>query len=42
MDGAKAVGVAAGTIFVKTIWLPSCFSLAMTDGADAKVRLRGE
>jgi DNA-repair protein XRCC4 len=42
MDGAKAVAVAAGTVFVKTTWLPSRFSLAMTDGADAEVRLRGE
>jgi DNA-repair protein XRCC4 len=42
MDGAKAVAVAVGTVFVKTTWLPSRFSLAMTDGADAEVRLRGE
>ena len=42
MDGAKVVAVAAGTVFVKTTWLPFRFSLAMTDGADAKVHLHCE
>ncbi|CAD6222792.1 unnamed protein product [Miscanthus lutarioriparius] len=42
MDGAKVVAVAAGSVFVKTTWLPFRFSLAMTDGADAKVHLHCE
>ncbi|KAG0547668.1 hypothetical protein BDA96_01G100200 [Sorghum bicolor] len=50
VEDPKAVAAGAGTVFVKATWLPSRFSLAVTDGAgawaadasDHEVRLRAE
>lgn len=50
VEDPKAVTASGGTVFVKATWLPSRFSLAVTDGAgawvadasDHEVRLRAE
>lgn len=50
VEDPKALPAGAGTVFVKATWLPSRFSLAVTDGAgawvadasDHEVRLRAE
>ncbi|ONM09039.1 DNA repair protein XRCC4 [Zea mays] len=50
VEDPKAVTAGGGTVFVKATWLPSRFSLAVTDGAgawvadasDHEVRLRAE